>query len=88
MLTRREFYFRLVFGAVAAIAWWVGGSIYLDSIGWSYGAILLIDVAATGVLVRLLGVYPEPYDRYKAQYLARSEDSRADSQVQIGPPAP
>ena len=63
------------------------GALYLDSLGWSLGAVLLIDIAATGVLVHLLGVYPAPYDRYKAHYLRMSEDSRADSKLRIRPPA-
>ena len=89
MLTRREYYVRMGIGAVAGIAWWLGMGWYLVSLGWSFGSILLLDVAATGALVHVLGVYPAPYyDRYRAQYLTRSEDARADSQVQIRPPAP
>ncbi len=89
MLTRREYYVRMGIGAVVGVAWWLGMGWYLVSLGWSFGSILLLDVAATGALVHLLGVYPAPYyARYRAQYLTRSEDARADSQVQIRPPAP
>ena len=89
MLTRREYYVRMGIGAVVGVAWWLGMGWYLVSLGWSFGSILLLDVAATGALVHLLGVYPAPYyNRYRAQYLTRSEDARADSQVQIRPPAP
>ncbi len=89
MLTRKEYYVRLGAGAAVAAAWWLGGGWYLESVGWSLGSILLVDVAATGALVQLLGVYPVPrYERYRAHFLHRSRDARADSKVQLPPSAP
>jgi len=89
MLTRREYYVRLCVGAVVGVAWCLGGGWYLHGLGWSFGLILLLDVAVTGALVRLLGVYPAPYyDRYTAHFLTQSQDARADSRVRLPPPAP
>ena len=89
MLTRREYYVRLCVGAVVGVAWCLGGGWYLHGLGWSFGLILLLDVAVTGALVHLLGVYPAPYyDRYTAHFLTQSQDARADSRVQLPPPAP
>ena len=86
MLTRREYYIRLGFGAAAATAWWIGGSILLSNLGLGYGVVILIDILVTGGLLSALGVYPEPYRRYKSRYLMRTEDSRAESRVKIEPP--
>ena len=88
MLTRREYYIRLGVGAVAATAWWAGGSIVLSNFGLGYGVIILIDILVTGGLLSALGVYPERYSLYKSRYLMRTEDSRAESRIQIAPPAP
>ena len=51
MLTRREYYVRLCVGAVVGVAWCLGGGWYLHGLGWSFGLILLLDVAVTGALV-------------------------------------
>lgn len=87
MLTRREYYTRLGVSLGAAVVVWIGGSAYLDSLGLSLGPVLLVDIAATAVLFRALSVYPERYDRYRARFVARREDSRADSKVQLRPTA-